>query len=48
MKLVKVCGMREATNIREVEQARADWIGFIFYPESPRFVHEVPDYLPRK
>jgi phosphoribosylanthranilate isomerase len=48
MKLVKVCGMREATNIREVEQAGADWIGFIFYPESPRFVHEVPDYLPRK
>ncbi len=48
MKLVKVCGMRETANIREVEQAGADWMGFIFYPESPRFVREVPDYLPRK
>lgn len=48
MKLVKVCGMREAANIREVEQSGADWMGFIFYPESPRFVSEIPVYLPEK
>lgn len=44
--LVKVCGMREAENIREVEQTGADMIGFIFYPKSPRYVREVPEYLP--
>lgn len=44
--IVKVCGMREAENIRAVEQAGADWMGFIFYPRSPRFVPEPPAYLP--
>lgn len=44
--IVKVCGMREAENIRAVEQAGADWMGFIFYPLSPRFVNVKPDYLP--
>ena len=34
--IVKVCGMREAENIRAVEQAGADWMGFIFYAPSPR------------
>ena len=34
-KLIKVCGMREAENIREVEQLKVDMIGFIFYPKSP-------------
>ncbi|KAA6330516.1 N-(5'-phosphoribosyl)anthranilate isomerase [termite gut metagenome] len=40
--------MREADNIREVEQAGVDMIGFIFYPKSPRYVEEVPEYLPRR
>lgn len=44
--MVKVCGMREPENIRAVEQEGVDWIGFIFYPGSPRFVNRVPDYLP--
>jgi phosphoribosylanthranilate isomerase len=30
--------MREAENIRAVEQLDIDWIGFIFYPPSPRYV----------
>lgn len=30
MKLIKVCGMRNAENIRAVEQAGPDWMGFIF------------------
>lgn len=37
MKL-KVCGMREQKNIEEVARLRPDYMGFIFYPESPRFV----------
>jgi phosphoribosylanthranilate isomerase len=46
--LVKVCGMREAQNIREVEALGIDWIGFIFYPRSSRFVGERPSYLPTR
>ncbi len=44
--IVKVCGMRESENIRAVEQTGADWMGFIFYPPSPRFVRKHPGYLP--
>lgn len=43
---VKVCGMTDGANIREVEAAGADIIGFIFCEGSPRNVREVPDYLP--
>lgn len=49
--LIKVCGMRQAHNIRQVEQLDIDLIGLIFYPKSPRFVSMtdsgsgiVPDY----
>jgi phosphoribosylanthranilate isomerase len=44
--IVKVCGMRDALNIRLVEQLPIDWMGFIFYPRSPRYVDTVPAYLP--
>lgn len=44
--IVKVCGMRDAENIRQVEQAGADWMGFIDYERSPRYVEGVPEYLP--
>ena len=61
--IVKVCGMRDADNIREVEQCSMlndplqlcwlarqecsiDWMGFIFWPKSSRFVSQVPEYLP--
>ena len=33
--IIKVCGMTEAENIRNVEQLDVDMIGFIFYPKSP-------------
>lgn len=46
--IVKVCGMREPQNIRDVEDAGVQWMGFIFYPPSPRFVSSVPEYLPEK
>ncbi len=35
---VKVCGMRQIENIREVAHLPVDFLGFIFYPSSPRFV----------
>ena len=46
--IIKVCGMREAENIREVEALGIDWLGFIFWPKSSRYVSERPTYLPTK
>ena len=43
---IKVCGMREADNIREVERLGIDMMGLIFWPKSSRYVSEKPDYLP--
>ena len=45
--IIKVCGMREPENIRAIENTGADWIGFICYERSPRFVADTPAYLPR-
>ena len=45
-KLVKVCGMTQGDNIREVELLGIDLMGFIFYEKSPRCVRQKPDYLP--
>ncbi|MGP1467656.1 MAG: phosphoribosylanthranilate isomerase [Porphyromonadaceae bacterium] len=49
--LIKVCGMRNAENIRAVTELNIDMIGFIFNPKSPRFVRMIsaragiiPDY----
>jgi phosphoribosylanthranilate isomerase len=39
-KLVKICGLREPGNIREVIRLKPDLIGMIFYKGSPRFVAE--------
>ena len=44
--IVKVCGMQNAENIRQVELAGADWMGFIDYDRSPRHVAGIPQYLP--
>ena len=44
--IIKVCGMRDPENIRTVEQAGTDWMGFIFFPSSARYVSHTPDYLP--
>jgi phosphoribosylanthranilate isomerase len=40
---IKVCGMRDTENVREVSKLRPDFLGFIFYPASKRFVGENPD-----
>ena len=40
--------MRDGDNIRAVESLGIDWMGFIFYPPSKRFVEVMPEYLPKK
>ena len=39
---IKVCGMRDAGNVRAVAQLGIDWMGFIFAPKSPRYTDKVP------
>ena len=38
--LIKVCGMRDAENMAQVSALDINWMGFIFYPKSPRFVDQ--------
>lgn len=56
---LKVCGMRDGTNIRAVEEVLAAacpeqarrgllWMGFIFYEKSPRLLTESPACFPQK
>lgn len=33
--IIKVCGMRDPENIREVAALGVDWIGLIFFAEKP-------------
>ncbi len=51
---LKVCGMRDKENIKALVDLKPDYIGFIFYDKSPRFVGEdfrqeisalVPEYI---
>lgn len=49
--IIKVCGMRDAQNIRDVAELDIDMMGFNFWPKSKRFVSMisaqagiVPDY----
>jgi phosphoribosylanthranilate isomerase len=35
---IKVCGMTQVSQIRELEEIGVSFAGFIFYPKSPRFV----------
>ncbi len=53
---VKVCGLCRPDNIREVLEAGADLVGFVFYRSSPRYAGEniyrsclrfIPDSVPR-
>lgn len=39
---IKVCGMRESENISELIKLNPDFIGFIFYNKSKRFVADFP------
>ena len=40
MKL-KICGMKHAANIAAVAELHPDYLGFIFYQKSPRFISEI-------
>jgi phosphoribosylanthranilate isomerase len=40
---VKICGMREAANILSVVNFNPDFLGFIFYEKSPRYVGDTLD-----
>lgn len=42
---IKICGMREASNIAEVGALRPDYMGFIFYPPSPRYCGDADEPL---
>jgi phosphoribosylanthranilate isomerase len=45
----KVCGMREASNILAIADIKPQFMGFIFYEPSPRFVgkdFQIPDGFP--
>ncbi|MFZ2431372.1 MAG: phosphoribosylanthranilate isomerase [Lutibacter sp.] len=39
---IKVCGMRESENISELMTLKPDYVGFIFYDKSKRFVADFP------
>jgi phosphoribosylanthranilate isomerase len=40
---VKVCGMTNPANVKEVAEAGPDFMGFIFYPRSPWYVGQDPN-----
>lgn len=37
---IKICGMKYAENLKEVAELQPDYLGFIFYPQSKRFMAE--------
>jgi phosphoribosylanthranilate isomerase len=38
MTLVKICGINDAAAFDTAVEAGADWVGFVFFPPSPRYV----------
>lgn len=38
--LIKVCGMRDAQNIEQIASLAPDFLGFIFYPHSKRYIRQ--------
>jgi phosphoribosylanthranilate isomerase len=49
---IKVCGMKYAANVAAIADLHPDYLGFIFYPKSPRSVDEVSaeliKYIPKE
>ncbi|MCH2046334.1 MAG: phosphoribosylanthranilate isomerase [Saprospiraceae bacterium] len=39
---IKVCGMRELENIQAASNLDIDYLGFIFYPKSKRYISRIP------
>lgn len=50
--IIKVCGMKYPENIESVAALEPDFLGFIFYPKSPRYAEELDlntmNHLPEK
>ena len=46
--IIKTCGMRDADNIRAISKLGIDWMGFIFWAPSSRYVSEKPSFLPTR
>jgi phosphoribosylanthranilate isomerase len=42
---IKVCGLRHAQNMAEIGRLPIDFMGFIFYPRSPRYAEGALDKL---
>lgn len=43
---IKVCGLRNPSNVEELVKLKPDYIGFIFYPKSKRFIgDQIPDEI---
>lgn len=40
---IKVCGTRDKENLESILRLNPDFVGFIFYDKSPRFVSQLPD-----
>lgn len=40
---VKVCGMNDPLNVKAIAEAKPDFMGFIFFSGSPRYVGAAPD-----
>lgn len=36
---IKICGLKQTENIRAIDELQPDFMGFIFYPKSKRFVN---------
>lgn len=45
---IKVCGMRDAENIRQIASLSPDYLGFIFYDRSARYAAEVDPLVLRE
>jgi phosphoribosylanthranilate isomerase len=42
--IIKVCGMRDPENVRQLLSLKVDWMGCILYPPSPRSIR--PEAVP--
>lgn len=40
---IKVCGMKDPENLEQLCELSPEYVGFIFYPDSKRFVGRSPD-----
>lgn len=42
---VKVCGLNDPLNVKKLAETKPDFMGFVFYPGSPRYVGDVPEMV---